>query len=654
MERAKLPKHLQGKLAELNRAIFVREVDTVARLYGEILTEAPDYVLRGPVQYDLGRLLEQAERHELALRAYTAIILHQRDSPSLGPSLKGAGICAYKLGRFEPTVEHLEAFLATNPLRTDRAEVEELLSRLPPEAQAKRKKPGAGGAGGAAGADGIAIDEIPSSWSLPESSKPVTFEFKMKKKGGAPSSGMIKRPADIASLETDREGEGGSDDPESISLDGFALPEPKQLKPLQSPVPTSRPPKERPAVAPEPPTRQPQVPASQPPASRPPAPPPAMHQQPPPPPVPPPGYYPAPPPPGYAAYPQPAYYPGPYPPGYAPPPPAGYPQPPYPGHYPPPPPPGYAYGPPPPGYGQPVQLPPTTAVPPPPPPAPPKVEVPSAGGSSPSKIRKTFGAKKEAAEPPPPTPPTTQVKKIETASTRYDRLRDAEFALLLPVGKRIHLEAVAELVSKRDDVDENEARKKVLRRKGILYDGLAFADVLALHPLVKNCRQSLIFVTVPRHLKPYEHFDVTAAELRDQGLKLTTDSAVRRIRWDDIRLINCGQIAQDTVMTLLGSEPVKEYRFNSRTFNCHTFSPSGQTDFRTAITEMLEIISSKAPQAVKSHTVENLLNRKTVSPQPFTNDQEFAFYTLWILYSRFGEEVNSEELVELSQVSSNW
>jgi hypothetical protein len=242
----------------------------------------------------------------------------------------------------------------------------------------------------------------------------------------------------------------------------------------------------------------------------------------------------------------------------------------------------------------------------------------------------------------------------ESPEQRLDRLRDERFALLIPIGKKIHLEAVADFVGRYEGVSEAAAKKKVLKGKGLLYSELTLNDVVAMHPAVKLCRQSLVLVAIPRGLKSVEAVNVLKAERRDKGIKMTTEGAVRRMRWEEIRLVNCGLIGNELMAVISGGDPMADFRFRASSFDYAGFASSGSTNFQAAIVEFLEIICAGAPKAVRSHIVEGLLQRKFTAPQPFSGWNEWDSYCDWVLYSHFAEKIDMEELVELSQTSSNW
>lgn len=548
MEKQKLPRELQQDLASLNRAIFVREAEEAAVLYGNILQEVPGFVLRGPAQYDLARLLETSNQDELALKAYEGILEQQKDNPVRNPSLKAAGTICWKLKKYEKCLEYLELFLKTKPMTPDRQEAEEILSRLPPATAENRKK--------RQEAEKPRVDEIPSSWNA-EEGKPLTFEWKMPRK----EKREEKFPPGIVVEQPKHE---TAESIRASRLPGLSSPPQEQSRPLRLSIPQQ-------------------------PVKRPPSPPPvpqSWHQQ-----IP-------------ASYPLPQH------------------------------------------YGMQFQAAPSQPVPPIPIISPPMFQPPPPEAKP--------AAPAMAAAPASPSFAPLPSPQSESPEARYDRLREGQFALILPLGKRIHLDTVAELLANYDDIPEAEAKKIVLRRKGVLYDGLSMTQVLDLCPLVKKCRQSLLFVAIPRDLQPYEYHEVNQAEMREQGLRMATGSSIKRIRWGDIRVINCGVVDGETRVTLVGSEPAKEYRFSSSSFNYHSFSPTGLSDFHTGITEFLELVSAHASKAVKSHTVENVLNRKMVSPQVFPSDEEYSYYKSWVLYSHFGETIKADELAELNQVSSNW
>jgi hypothetical protein len=640
MDRSKLPKEVQEKVAELNKAIFMQEGDRAAEIYQTILRNAPDFLLREPVQYDLARLLENTRQDELSLAAYKLLIKHQRQHQAIVPALRAAGTLAFKLKQYDDCVDFLHAFLENGPARQEKIEVEDLLSRLPPDAAHKVRM--------VSSTDHIKVEHLPGPDSTPATppapkrdrndpnNSSISVEWKIMKTPTPVQRKAVPGPEALpASLDIWAEAKPVSNEPTPGSGEmraprrpappappagielGLELPPTPPMRPAVQPQqqqlpPTPYPPMQSPVYTPQPV---------------------AM----------PPGYYP-----GYPPQMGQPYYPQPGP-GFMITPIPGYPHqmpPGYPGMTPQGMPPGAVYpGQQPPMTGQPVPV----APPAPPQPPAPVAAVPVAPGPMTTPEVKSF----------PPKPALTPSKRFappekETAEERYHRLRDAQFALVLPVGKKIHLDSVAEFVAKKENIDPQIAKKKVLRRKGLLYDQLTLHEVLDLQPLVVQCRQSLVFVAVPRELRPYEHIEVFSAEVRDQGLKLNIGSTVKRIRWDDIQLVNCGRIGSDSFATILGSEPMKEYRFSLKSFDFTAVLPTQADDKLPVLHEFLQMISKRAPEAVLSHTTQALFKERSSEPQPFGNAEEFASYTLWMLFSHRAEIVDSKELAQLSHVTSNW
>src|SRR5690606_34477714 len=208
-------------------------------------------------------------------------------------------------------------------------------------------------------------------------------------------------------------------------------------------------------------------------------------------------------------------------------------------------------------------------------------------------------------------------------------------------GKRIHIEAVAKLVAEYEEFDEVTAKKMLLKRKGIIYEGLTMDELADLQPLVKKSRQSLRFVMVPRDLKPTESYEVLTAQLHDKGLRLTTEHGLRRIRWEDMRLLNCGMIDGEVVVSLIGCVPTRQYHFSSATFDYNDVSDSERLNSRAAASRFLNILCAQGDNIVCSHTAQKLVKGEVLSPQTFGSAAEFESYTHWMLYTHFGEAVNA-------------
>lgn len=249
--------------------------------------------------------------------------------------------------------------------------------------------------------------------------------------------------------------------------------------------------------------------------------------------------------------------------------------------------------------------------------------------------------------PPPPAPDE------ETPEQRYNRLRDGEFALLLPLGKKIHLPAVADLVAHEQNLNEEDARKRIMRQKGLLYDELKVHDVLSLKEGVDHCGQALLFVNIPRTLRPVERSFVFSAEFKPQGLRMETSDGLKRLRWDDIRLISCGMLEGQVVMTLIGLHPTVEYELAGDRFSFAPFRAPEEGD-ETGLAGLLEVLRNHCRHAVISHTCLRLLEKKSRSPQVFATREEYTAYTLYVLFSHFGEVVDADELLHLHQAHSDW
>ncbi len=243
---------------------------------------------------------------------------------------------------------------------------------------------------------------------------------------------------------------------------------------------------------------------------------------------------------------------------------------------------------------------------------------------------------------------------FETPQARADRLRDGQFALILPTGVRIRLAAVAQVAAGFLGVGEAEAKKLLLRQKGLVLDELTFTQASALIPLVRNSGQRLQFVCVPRHLRPYEHYEILRGELHDKGIHLLTTSFDKKLRWSAIRLINCGSIRNEPIVTVHGSSPIREYRFMGSSFDSNSVLPGADAAFHLDVREFLDLLCRRAPKAVQSHTVQQIVQRRRTSLQEFANMEEFEKYSLWLLFSHFGEKVVIEELQLLADLDSRW
>lgn len=612
---AELPERLQLKLSQLNRAIFSRESGGAAKLYGELIDEEPELALRPVVQYDLARLLELGGDLQLALKAFEVVIKLGDDGEYYGPALRQSAHICFRSKNYDQAFEYLTMFLDTNPGRAERMDAEELLSRIPPAA----RKPARGPKNPPARISGDQIQITPT----PASERPDSdSEFKPKVK--EKDTSVIQ----IVGLDQPE-----PEPPPSRIVRKPTMPPPAQLKsPTRhspasgiSPMPdfaAPPPPVNRSFAGTEDMTAAPHNISAgsfvQPPSKF-----------------------------EYSSPPSNARVqkPGGLPPEFA-------------------------------RADRPMETPrgveissdrvaPAFESPPPPVPGQLRRKDEATGeesanrpmpsgdafkGISPSKMLAKEGAQESSAvvyslAPPPDT---------EEPERRYLRLRGASFALLLPIGKRIHIDSVADLVAKRDELDEPRAKMQVIARKGIIYDQLTINDVIEMWPLVKSCRQSLVFVHVDRTLRPYEMFDALGAEALPPGLKITTEKGVKKARWIDVKLISAGTINKLPTIDIFSGVPLKHYRFQEGSFNFSTIIESARREPERALLEFVQLICEQSPKAIRTHTLENLRSAQGGKPQSFASLAEFDCYNRWQLFSHHAEVVNAGELSEQYKSMSNW
>lgn len=278
----------------------------------------------------------------------------------------------------------------------------------------------------------------------------------------------------------------------------------------------------------------------------------------------------------------------------------------------------------------------------------------------------------QPAPPPPQSPPpprqqrTTEVVKIdrdiqpadpttpeESSDERYQRMLDGEFALLLPLGKKIKLDAVAELVAAEQRIEINTARKLVMRRKGLIYSELPLDEAVKLRGPIKTCNQGLRLVHVPKSLKPLETVRVRAVEFREQGMRLETNGGLKRVRWGDVRLVSSGLLGNSTIMTVVAQNPMTEYEFNSDEFSFGLYQEEEAGD-RIGLAGLIKRVQEKSPDAVISSVSQKLLEKMSRTPQVFATREEFTAYTHYFLYHHFAEVVDIDELSKSHEAASDW
>lgn len=642
------PKDFESKVEALKRALFMREVHQLAELYKDILTAKPDYLFRGPVQYDLGCVLERGGHDFLALEAYRLLIEKQSDNKARNPALRAAGHLAFKLKKHELCAQYLQEFLKSDPLTEEKERAREVLAQLPPGTRRSGEKQQSDSSIELSGikppplpqskppqkeSSSIKLDREPSEPPR-ENSTPMLFEWKVptesldeepkapkkRQKATPPPASHRESDASISQVPTedlvesnapglgsfsstdlhlappelntppplDLTPEDSQDDPNTFNFGMPPSPEIARATPPAKPLPK---PEAPPAALPQkqpPPIQQQKMPRVKPPAQPFPEPDSADDLAPP-----------APPPPM-----QPAARRG--------------------------------------SNGHARKREPEVA---PPPIAPPSVRPGPAPSSSRSR-QKSIAQSSKYSTPIP--------LSDESPEERFERLKHCQFALLLPRGKKIRFEAVSALLAELEGVSETVGKKLVLERKGLLYEDLPFDRVMELLPRVDACRQSLVFANIAADLRLAPPIEILSAELHEKGIIMRSIKEEYRLRWRNIRMVSAGEVNGDVSVSLLGGRPMKEYRFIDQVFDLEEFLPSSQASMRRGIREFLSILRARTTRAEFSHTAESVLSGKAPLPQSFTHLDEYRCYMKWLLYSYYGEIVDARELDELNRVSSHW
>ncbi|MEQ8822700.1 MAG: hypothetical protein RLY93_20880 [Sumerlaeia bacterium] len=281
------------------------------------------------------------------------------------------------------------------------------------------------------------------------------------------------------------------------------------------------------------------------------------------------------------------------------------------------------------------------------------------------------------AAPRPPVPPSEVISnegddedfhhvedqgwgEDETPMERFYRLQGARFALLLPPGQRIRLDDVAEALKRVRGMTEGEAKTAVVERKGLLLDRLSLDDVLEMFPKIRDIPQPLYFVAVDRALRPHKRFDVLKLDFLEPGMKLSTLRGVKKARWEHVRLLSTGRLDRQPVIDLYCNLPSKHYRLRAGQFSFRSVEQEIEmnrdgvkADPLEAWKRLLICLRDRCPEAHISHTVENFFTGRTYKPQKFSSDQEFDLYNQWLLYARYGESVDPEELIETAAAASH-
>jgi tetratricopeptide (TPR) repeat protein len=549
----KLSKPMQLKVAALNRAIFLQDPDAADKVYAELRELDPGFVLRGPVHFELGRLLQKGDKLAAAVAAFEAIIKGQPESPSLAAAMRAAGEIELKRGRYREAMDYFESYLKTNPEKADRLAVEKMIEEIPVDIRKKVEREKRAASGESLELEGFVIDtgsvadgipapagsgpapaaqsdtgsyvDLAISFEDPPPAPPPPPPLRPARPAAAPP-GSPANPIHIAAV------------PESISIDSVAsAPPPLAVPPAASGAPAYPAPRQTPGTRPD------------------------M------------------------------------------------------------------------GLRSTAEIPLPRAAP------------PAAAAPFPSTAQ---GRTVTSRPPGSPAPPAAG------AAEELDRLRDGTFAVVLPQGVKINIDEVARFLHEVEGIDAAAAKKRIMRQKGVLYQDLDIAALALLKAHMQTCAQQLLCVYIPPELAAMERLRVTAVELvPDKGMRLQTSAGTKRLKWAEVRLVNCGSIEAMPVVSIVGGTPPLEFDLAGDQIDFTPWANMAEGD-RRGVAGFLTEVMRRATNAQLTHTARRLLEKPSRDPQVFADREEFTFYTTYVAFALLGEKVDIARLVALHEEASNW
>ncbi len=233
--------------------------------------------------------------------------------------------------------------------------------------------------------------------------------------------------------------------------------------------------------------------------------------------------------------------------------------------------------------------------------------------------------------------------------------QNQQFALILPLGSKISVSQVSLFISHTEKLSNDEARKAVVDRKGVLRSGLTLAEAVELYQQTLRFKQTFSFVVLRRELEASEMLNALKADVLTPGIRLHTEQGVKKLRWEKIRFISCGRLNRLPTVDVFVEQELRHFRMQEGGMKFLELYPRSDEDSNEACKEFLRYLTKAAPEAEVSHTVRNVLNGKTYRPQKFSSNEEYDLYNHSLLLGHFGEIVPMKELaLAFSAVSSAW
>jgi len=246
------------------------------------------------------------------------------------------------------------------------------------------------------------------------------------------------------------------------------------------------------------------------------------------------------------------------------------------------------------------------------------------------------------------TPPLSMASR-DLRSSSYNKLiqsRDdgMEYALILPHGTRMSVSSVVHAMQIVDDsLDEQSAKNRMIECKGLLKGGMNRAAAIELSDRLAAIDHKLVFRAIERNTLPAEPTIVRRAELLEPGLRLHTDLGVRKVKWNMIRLVNCGRTGSDPVLDLFCEVSLVHYRLGVPDLSFAEIINEPGSDESDGVRRVLATIDEHGDDSTLwSRPAISLLEGELARPQKFGDIDELDRYNRCLLLTHFGLEVNLE------------
>lgn len=244
------------------------------------------------------------------------------------------------------------------------------------------------------------------------------------------------------------------------------------------------------------------------------------------------------------------------------------------------------------------------------------------------------------------------LQKPETRNQKPAEIdwQQAKYFLIIPRKEQINYELLAEAIANYRQIELPEAEWSLIIGKGIVLRDLPFEAAVKIQQELRKRGQNIYAVVADEHTLLPPPIDVKTCWLYSDYLqvKLETQEARQRYRWQDIIFLSCGSIdvepGQGAFKSILdfvifATDSPQLLRIWETTFDFKASNLPLKIVAQENFLMLVKEFCQRSSRAVITPVLREMVRQEALSPRQFATMEIYENYSLWYYLSHFGKQL---------------